>query len=314
MEWIELAVTTSQEASEIIADKLMEMGANGTELIDPEAFRQVLENNKYLDYADDGFIDQYGHYVVIKAYFAIDRDPVKLSQELQIVLSNLANYIDIGPGEIKYTDRDDKEWKDVWKQYFKPFLFTGKIVIKPSWEEYNRKADEIVIEMDPGMAFGTGTHETTRMCALLGEKYVKKGDKVLDIGCGTAILAISAVKLGASSAFALDIDDAAVKAAQVNVSNNGESSKIEVRCGELKHIEKSPYDLIFMNIIADVVISLSEEVRDYVKNGTNIILSGIIKERKEEVKKVYLQAGYNLIDEMNMGEWEAMVFRAQIHC
>lgn len=310
MEWIEIAVTTSQEASEAIANRFMEMGANGTELIDPEAFRQVLESNKYLDYADDGFIDQYGHDVVIKAYFANDRNPVELAQELRLILSDLAEYIDIGPGEIKYTDRDDTEWKDVWKQYFKPFMFTEKILIKPSWEEYIRKADEIVIEMDPGMAFGTGTHETTRMCALFGEKYIKSGDKTLDLGCGTAILAISAVKLGASSALAIDIDDAAVKAARLNVSNNGESNNIEVRCGELKHIKKEPYDMIFINIIADVVIALSQDMKDYVKDGTNIILSGIIKERKEEVKKVYLDSGYYLIDEMSMGEWEAMVFRA----
>lgn len=310
MEWIEIAVTTTQEASEAIADKLMNLGANGTELVDPEAFRQVLENNKYLDYADDGFIAQYGSDVVVKAYFSIDRDPVELERELRQVLSELAGYMNIGPGEIKYTRRDDTEWKDVWKQYFKPFKFTEKIVIKPSWEEYSQKDNEIIIEMDPGMAFGTGTHETTRMCAVFGEKYLKAGDKVLDLGCGTAILAILAAKLGAMSALAVDIDDAAVKAARLNVDNNGESEKIKVRHGILEDIEKTPYDLIFINIIADVIISLSKGIKDYVKSGTNIILSGIIRERKAEVLRAYSEAGFILTDEMNMGEWEAMVFRA----
>jgi ribosomal protein L11 methyltransferase len=310
MEWIEITVTTTKDASEAIAGKLMDMGANGVEFIDRDEFRQMLENNKYLDFADNGLIDRYGPDVVVKTYFANDRSPASIAQELKLVLSELAVYMDTGPGEIQYANRDDSEWKDVWKQHFKPFKFTDKIVIKPSWEEYTRKADEIIIEMDPGMAFGTGTHETTRMCAAFGEKYIRSGDKVLDLGCGTAILAILAVKLGAEMALAVDIDDAAVKAAKLNVDKNGESQKIEVRYGELKNVEKAPYDLIFINIIADIIISLAKSIKDYVKSGTKVILSGIIKERKAEVIKAYSEEGFIMADEMTMGEWEAMVFRA----
>ncbi len=310
MKWIEISVSTTQEASEAIAEKLMNMGANGTEMVDPMAFRQVLENNKHLDYADDGLIETYGNEVIIRAYFSDDRNPTSMSEELRYILDGISGYINIGSGEIKYILRDDTEWKDSWKQYFKPFNFTEKVVIKPSWEEYNPKDNEIVIHMDPGMAFGTGTHETTRMCALLGEKHVKTNDKVLDLGCGTAVLGILAVKLGALSALAVDIDDAAVKTARQNIDNNGERNKIEVMRGTLDDVPEQTYDLIFINIIADIIIDISKGIKKYVKSGTNIILSGIIKERKAEVKGKYLDLGFTIIEEVNMGEWEAMVFRA----
>lgn len=310
MRWIEVSVRTTQEASEVIAEKLMSMGANGTEMIDPIAFRQALENNKYLDYADDGLIDKYGTDVIVKAYFSEGLNPIIISDELKVTLDSISNQINIGLGEIKYTLRDDSEWKDSWKQHFKPFKFTEKIVIKPSWEKYIPQKDEIVIEMDPGMAFGTGTHETTRMCALLGEKYLRENDRVLDLGCGTAILGLLAVKLGASSALAVDIDDAAVKTARQNIDNNGETNKIQVMRGALKDVPEGSFDMIFINIIADIIIEISKEIKKYVKGGTNIILSGIIKDRKAEVKRKYSDLGLMLIDELNMGEWEAMVFRA----
>lgn len=310
MRWIEVSVRTTQEASETIAEKLMNMGANGTEMVDPIAFRKALENNKYLDYADDGLIDKYGTDVIVKAYFSDDLNPINISEELKLTIDSMSDQIDIGSGEINYTMRDDAEWKDVWKQYFKPFKFTDKIVIKPSWEEYIAQEDEIVIEMDPGMAFGTGTHETTKMCAVLGEKYIRDNDKVLDLGCGTAILGLLAVKLGASSALAVDIDDAAVKTARQNIDNNGEINKIQVMRGALNDVPEGAFDMIFINIIADVIIEISKEIRKYVKNGTNIILSGIIKDLKTEVKSKYLDLGFILVEELNMGEWEAMVFRA----
>lgn len=310
MRWIEVSVRTTQEASETIAEKLMNMGANGTEMVDPVAFRKALENNKYLDYADDGLIDKYGTDVIVKAYFSDDLNPINISEGLKLTFDSISNQIDIGSGEINYTMRDDAEWKDAWKKYFKPFKFTDKIVIKPSWEEYIAQEDEIVIEMDPGMAFGTGTHETTKMCAVLGEKYIRDNDKVLDLGCGTAILGLLAVKLGAASALAVDIDDAAVKTARQNIDNNGETNKIQVMRCALNGVTEGTFDMIFINIIADVIIDISKEIKKYVKNGTNIILSGIIKDRKTEVKSKYLDLGFILVEELNMGEWEAMVFRA----
>lgn len=310
MKWIEITVTTNNQASEAIAELLTNIGANGTEMVDPFAFRQVLENNRYLDYADEGLIESYGTDVIVKAYFSDDRNAAALTEEIDISLTDMKEYLDVGSAEIKCVIRDDAEWKDNWKNYFKTFQFTDRIIIKPSWEDFDVGPQDIVIELDPGMAFGTGTHETTKMCASLGEKYLKKGDEVLDLGCGTAILALSAVKLGAASALAVDIDDAAVKTARQNIRNNGESLKIEVTQGELHSIPKKKYDLIFINIIADIILSLASEIKDYTGNDTKILLSGIIKSRREEVKKTYTELGFRLIEELTEGEWVAMAFHA----
>ena len=310
MRWIEIVVTTNEEAAEILSDFLTDMGANGTEMVDPDAFRQVLENNRYIDYADDGMIDEYGTDVIIKAYFSESHDPNRLMETIKEGIRGLSAKIDVKPGTAEWRLRDDSEWKDNWKEYFKPFKFTEKIVIKPSWEEYAPKAGEIVIELDPGMAFGTGTHETTRMCALLGEKYLRPGDRVLDLGCGTAILALTAAKLGADGVLAVDIDDAAVRAAQENVLKNHESDKIKVIQGVLAGIPEEPFDLIYINIIADIIISLACDIRKFSVNGTHIILSGIIKSRRDEVAAGYAAAGFKIMEETSMGEWVAMALHA----
>lgn len=310
MKWIEITVTTNEDAADIISNLLTEIGANGTEIVDPEAFRQVLESNRYLDYADDGFIDSYGTDVIIRAYFSENEDPDLLASRVREGINRIPDATDVSPGTVEWRVRDDSEWKDNWKEYFKPFNFTGKIVIKPSWENYIPKGSEIVVELDPGMAFGTGTHETTRMCASLGEKYLKSGDRVLDLGCGTAILALTAAKLGAGSVLAVDLDDAAVKAARENVIKNNESDKIKVLRGVLTDIPKERFDLIYINIIADVIISLAGDIREYMGEGAHIILSGIIGSRRDEVVAAYTAAGLNIAGESGMGEWVAMVMHA----
>lgn len=310
MKWIEISIITHQDATEAVSELLMNQGAGGVELVDPQAFRQVLENNRYLDYADDGFIESYGSDVIAKAYFSEDRDPVQMTEVLRQALTEFSSYMNTSPGMISWKMRDDAEWKDTWKDYYKPFKFTERIVIRPSWEAYSPAAGESVIEMDPGMAFGTGTHETTRMCALLGEKYIQPQDSVLDLGCGTAILALTAVKLGASRALAVDIDDAAVKVARQNIRNNGEEEKIQVRQGMLEDLPAKPYDLIFINIIADVILSLAPAITAYVGPGSRVILSGIIKGRRDEVCSAYVAAGLHKVEELVMGEWVAMVFHA----
>jgi len=310
MKWYEIEITTTQEAQEAVSGLLMAKGAKGTEVVDPYAFREVLNKNAYLDYADQGLIDSYGPDVTVRAWFSEDCEIADLEEDIRKSMIILKEHVDTGKAEIAVRLRDDSEWKDNWKQYFKPFKFTSRIVVKPSWEEYQKSSDEMVIELDPGMAFGTGTHETTKMCALLGEKYLKPGDRVLDLGCGTAILAISAVKLGASSALAVDIDVQAVKTAKENILKNNVEDRIVVRQGELKDLKPEKFDLIFINIIADIILGLVEDLKKYTGTGTRILLSGIIKDRRDEVFEAYTQAGFGLLEEMQQGEWVAMAFNA----
>lgn len=302
MKWLEVAVTADPESQEIISQVLMDQGVQGLEITDPYAFRQVLEENRYLDYADDGLIESYGDRIIIRAYFSADRNiddlKKKLDMDFQEILGSVPEY--------SVRIRDDSEWKDNWKKYYRTFKISDRVVIKPGWEEYRPEGDEIVVELEPGMAFGTGTHETTRMCASFLDELVKGKEKVLDLGCGTGILGIIAAKLGADEVTCVDIDDAAYKVCLENVTKNHVSGKVHVINGELKDIEARKYDIIVANIIADVIISLLPEFRKYSSSTTNILLSGIISERRDEVFNAVKKYGYHLVKEKKEGEWVAM--------
>ena len=309
MKWIEVVITTNQEASDGVSDILLALGANGVELVDPEAFKRVLFDNSHLDYADEGFLEQYGSHVVIKGYYQEDRNIENLKKTIELKLHELKPEIDPAPAAIDIKIRDDIEWKDVWKEYYKPFEIAPGYIVKPTWEDYIPKTGEVIIEMDPGMAFGTGTHETTKMCAELTAAAVVPGDSVMDIGCGTAILAMIAAHRGASKVLAIDIDDAAVKTAKENVLRNHLSQTIEVRESYLSGVVPTPYDVLVINIIADVIISLSSEFPLYLKHNGRLIVSGIIHARVDDVITACEQCGFNLSEHKKQGEWDAMVFQ-----
>lgn len=301
MEWLEVAVTVDPEIQELVSQVLLDQGVQGLEIIDPDSFRQVLDHNRYLDYADDGLIDSYGEKVVIKAYFSsrkAEELKSKLDSEFQIFLNHIPEY--------SVRIRDDSEWKDNWKKYYKAFKISDRVIVKPAWEDYLPQGNEVVVELEPGMAFGTGTHETTRMCASLLDELVKGNEKVLDLGCGTGILGIIAAKLGAKEVTCVDIDDAAYKACRENVMKNNVSDVVHVIHGELKDLEIEKYDIIVVNIIADIILSLLPDLRKYSSDRTNILLSGIISDRREEIINAVNENGYHMVKENREGEWVAM--------
>jgi ribosomal protein L11 methyltransferase len=309
MKWIEVTVTTSQPALEPVSDLLLSLGANGVEIVDPEAFRRVLSDNSHLDYADDGFLDQYGTHVIVRAYYQDGRDQDAMSDTVLRGLDTMSSWVDASPGTVEISIRDDAEWKDVWKDYFKPFVLAPGFVVKPSWEDYAAKAGETVIEMDPGMAFGTGMHETTRMCAGFAAKLVKPGDRVMDIGCGTAILGIVAAKCGALEVTAIDIDDAAVRTARENVVRNRVADIVRVSAGTLADVGKSAHDVLLINIIADVIIALAPDFPAYLEPGGLLVASGIIHSRLQDVMTACEQNGFVPVEHCGQGEWDAVVFR-----
>jgi ribosomal protein L11 methyltransferase len=311
MKWFEIRIKTTEEAYDAISEMLMSMGAGGVAIEDPNDIRREVAKPNTLDYADQEFLDSLGEDVFVKAYFKYEVNLSELETLIREKLSFISNFLDIGEGYTGYYEIDEEDWATSWKKYYKPLHITDKVVIKPSWEDYSKAPEEIVIELDPGMAFGTGTHETTKMCAELIERYVKKGDSAIDIGCGTGILSVIAAKLGAKEITAVDIDELAVKITKENCIINGVDNIVKAYTGSLREIDPVKTDIVFANIIANVIIDLADTLRYYLKKDGYFITSGIIKERKQEVIETYLGKGFSQEVILEMGEWVAIVFKCQ---
>ncbi len=311
MKWMEIRVTTTSEASDAVSDMLVSIGAGGVAIEDPEDIRKEIARADSLDYADDAFINSLGDDVTVKAYFPGDRSIIELSELIKEKIGFISNFLDTGKGYSGYSEVDEEDWSTAWKKYYKPLKIGDRVVVKPSWEEYAAKGDEIIIEMDPGMAFGTGTHETTRMCAKALERYVKKGDTVLDVGCGTGILSIVAAKLGSGSITAVDIDEIAVRVTRENSALNSVSGQIDAYRAVLSDVPETAHDIVVANIISNIIIGISEIMPRYLKPAGVLITSGIIRERKSEVIEAYSKLGFKVEEVEEMGEWVAIIFKCQ---
>lgn len=311
MKWTEVRINTTEEAYDAVSEMLTSIGAGGVVIEDPNDIRKQVESPDSLDYADDAFLSSLGEDVVIKAYFLTELANTELINLIIEKLSFISKFLDTGKGYAGCSEVDDEDWATAWKKHYKPFHISDGIVIKPSWEDYQAGEGELVIELDPGMAFGTGTHETTRLCSQLLEKYVSPGDTMIDVGCGTGILSIAAAKLGAGHITAVDIDEVAVRVTDENCRINGVESGITAIRGVLTDVPKIKVDIIVANIIADVIIGIADNMRLLIKDGGIIITSGIIKERRDEVLEAYTSRGFVREDLMELGEWVAIVFRWQ---
>ncbi|WHH60425.1 50S ribosomal protein L11 methyltransferase [Petroclostridium sp. X23] len=310
MKWIEVKVTTTPEASEAVSGIMYEMGVGGLYIEDP---RDILEEKKLptdWDYIEDELKNMDPNRVIIKAYLSEETNVSEKMVLLREKLNNTAKYFDIGEGKLELSEVFEKDWANNWKKYYKPVKVSDRVVIKPTWEDYQPSdQDEIVIEMDPGMAFGTGTHETTKMCIQLLEKYIDPDMDMLDIGCGSGILGIAGLKLGARWCTSVDIDENAVRVSGENASANHVDSKMTIKAGNLLDVITDKYDIIVANIIADAIISLSEIISPYLTEQGVFIASGIIKDRYEEVKEALLSNAFTVVDELFMGEWVAVAVK-----
>lgn len=303
MEWVKLAISINEEASELISEILLEEGAAGTETT----------GGSMPDLAgyDEVPPDDPAEECTVCAYFPMDGELKAKIADVEKRLRNLKD-IDLGfdPGtlEIRTATVNEQDWENEWKKYFKPQRVSDFVVIKPTWEEYSPEKDDVVIEIDPGMAFGTGTHETTRMCIAMLEEYLDNGASVLDIGCGSGILAVAAAKLGAGSVLALDLDGVAVEVAKKNVLlNKVEDTVSVIRSDIVTEVpEGKKFDIVVANIIADVIIRLNGSVLKYIKKPGIYICSGIIAERLDEVLASLNARGLRAIKVSKMGEWRAV--------
>ena len=306
MKWIEVKVVTTPEAAEAVSGIMYDMGVGGLFIEDP---RDVIENTREpgdWDYLEDELRNVDPNKVTIRAYLSEEVNYGERISYLKEKLKTAAAFFDIGDGEVQVSEVYEKDWANSWKKYYKPVKVAEKVVIKPTWEEYMEQPGDVIVEMDPGMAFGTGTHETTRMCIQLLEKYVAGRANVLDVGCGSGILGITAIKLGAQNCVGVDIDENAVRVAGQNAEINRVTDRMEIKIGNLLDVVSGKFDIFVANIIADAIISLSSMVKPYMDVNGIFIASGIIRDRYDEVKEALQYQGFSIKDELYLGEWVAV--------
>ena len=313
MDWEQITIMTTTAGAEAVSELLIRCGCNGTMIAD----KQDLINHDAKadwDYVDDAVYESYGEEVRVTGYLAKDEsvaDSVSAVRgELARLkaLSEAVEGFDVGSLEMVVNNVKESDWANEWKKYYKPSRVSKRIVIVPTWEEYAPAAGDVVLTMDPGMAFGTGTHETTKMCLMMLDDGVKEGDLCIDIGCGTAILGIAAAKLGARQVLAIDRDPVAVESAQTNIALNGVADKVTAVHGDLMQGQapQAPAQVIVVNIIADVIIGLVPDLGRFLAPDGVIITSGIIKEREQDVVDAMEKAGYRVTKREHMGEWCAI--------
>lgn len=307
MNWHEIVVTTTHVASDAVCDMLDTIGADGVVVIDPFDAKQELTKPNTQNYVDDDFWKTLGKSVKVKAYFSDDKDRDKLIASIKEKINAISKFLDVGDGSVSCGSVLDEDWATSWMKYYKPIRISDRVVVKPSWEEYTPLPDDIIVEMEPGMAFGTGQHETTKLCSRFLEKYVKTGNEVLDVGTGTGILSIISKKLGARRVVAVDVDEVSVTVAGKNFIQN----EVEVECinGELADVDEHGFDVVVANIIANVIIDFSSDLVRYVKKGSIFIASGIIIDRKDQVIQALNENNFILLESVRDKDWIAMVFR-----
>ena len=303
--WQELTITVSREAEEAASNILIELGSQGV-AIDDSA-----------DYL--GQVDQYGELfpeveqserVRITGYYPASVDIEDIAVQVNERLAELDGF-GLETGEIELTRQElaEEDWAGNWKKYFEPARITHDLTIVPSWTDYEATTGEKIIKLDPGMAFGTGTHPTTKMSLFALEQVLRGGETVLDVGTGSGVLSIASSLLGAKDIYAYDLDDVAVRVAQENIALNAGTENIHVAAGDLLKGVDIEADVIVANILADILVNLTDDAYRLLKDEGYLIMSGIISEKCNLVRESAEAAGFFLETHMIQGEWNACVFK-----
>jgi len=310
VKWSELSIHTTNEAVEAISNILHEAGASGVVIEDSEELlreREDVFGEIYSLNPDDFPVDG----VRVKAYLAETSFLLETVEEIKLAINNLQNFnIDLGHNHVTVQEVDEEDWATAWKKYYHPVKISNRFTIVPTWEDYERvNTDELIIELDPGMAFGTGTHPTTVMCLQALEKTVQKGISVIDVGTGSGVLSIGAAKLGAASIHALDLDEVAVQSAKENIALNKVNNIVQVTHGNLLDNVNEQADIVVANILAEIIMTFTNDAYSIVKNGGLFITSGIIATKKDDVRHSLQQAGFEIEEVMMMEDWVTIISR-----
>lgn len=310
MDYIQARVATTTAGADLVSEALMAAGALGTAIEDRQDVLNLDRRDGLWDLIDESVLAAMPQDVLVTAYFPCEGQGPEALAAVRERLGQLRAMdlgFDLGSLALHLDNVREEDWAENWKQYYKPFRVGKRLVVKPTWEPYTPQPRDLIIEMDPGMAFGTGTHETTSLCLEMVEKYLAPGMGVIDVGTGSGILAIAAAKLGAAHVLAIDLDEAAVGVARENVDHNGLSEAVTCVQGDLLKAQEAKGDLVIANIIADVIMALAVPVKAHLVGARLMICSGIIKERAPEVRQALEQAGYTLLEDLRKGEWACMV-------
>lgn len=318
MNYIQIDIHVKREGIEPALTALLEAGITDTVVEDPADIADLLdkENDYEWDYIDDSVLELQNQEPKVTVYLEDDENGRELMEAAKAAIETLRQQaaegifgedVDLGPLTMDITVEDDSEWKDNWKEFFKPKKVGNRIVVKPTWYEYEPEADDLVIEIDPGMAFGTGTHETTSLCLRLMEDYMKEGDKVLDVGCGSGILAIAGALLGAGEVLGVEIDPVAVDIAKENLELNKVTHVAKAQYGDLTKGIDFKADVVVANLMADLVMMLSGDVAKHILPGGKYISSGILVEKRDQVADVIRGCGFEIIEIKEDGMWCAIV-------
>lgn len=317
MKWNKYRLATTTEAVDLISYTLAEMGIEGIEIEDKVPLSEEDKKRMFIDLLPDLEEDDGKAYVSF--YIEPEKDHESTLEEVLAAVKELADFVDIGEATIEKSQTEDIDWMNNWKKYWKPFKADEHIIIKPTWETVEDvPEDTLVVELDPGTAFGTGTHHTTRLCITQLKKYMQPGQEVLDVGCGSGILSIIALLLGAKEASATDVDIHAVEAAIENARVNGIDSDIYtvltgdvISDADFRHkVGEHKFDMVLANIFAEIIIPLSGVVKEMMKPGALFITSGIIDEREEDVRKALTENGFEIMEVTHSGGWVSFTAKA----
>lgn len=307
MEWIEISIFTSWEATEAVANILHDVGVTGVVIEDPQLWKKRKSQSQF-DEVWDLTIMEDSNEVTVRGYLPADELLTSRIERVREGVANLPNFgLDIGRGEIKLNKVAEEDWATSWKAYFKPEHIGEHLVVKPTWEDYTAQDGEIILHLDPGMAFGTGTHQTTSMCLKALEKYIQGGETVYDVGTGSGILSVAAAKLGAQEVAAWDVDLVAVKVAKDNVRLNQLEEKVTVELGSLPE-KATPVQLIVANLVANIIMQLAPNFRAALAPDGLLICSGIIQPREAEVKEALEAQGLKLKERMQEADWLCLIW------
>lgn len=316
MDWKELKIYTAHENIENLSAALISAGVTGLIINDPEDIKAfAAEKTSSWDYIDDDLLKSAtAGEAYVTVYLSGDEEGARMSESIKIALDRLTAM------GISYREEDgsirEADWANEWKKFFKPQFIGEKLIIKPSWEEVSDPEGRKIVELDPENSFGTGRHYTTQLCLELLEKYLKEGDSVIDLGCGSGIIFISAMALGAASAVGVDISQDAAKISRQNARKNGiADERVDIYCGDcvtdpqLHSKVCKAYDLVAANIVADVLLSMKELFAEVCKPAGMLILSGIIDDRVDEVLESVKQQGFTLIERQHRDIWNSAAFK-----